>query len=144
MTAILSIAAFFFLSYFIFFFFLVYKGVYWVEKIWAAKSEGSQGQVSEGLGMAAAQTEESVIRDYDHGTSRWVKIQSAGPGADLSYPSEPEPLDKLECPIEVYCYQQLCGTSLPMLFGIHILCNDLTFFPPLRSQSIKDAIVRLV
>ena len=112
MTAILSIAAFFFLSYFsFFFFFLVYKGGYWVGKICAAKSEGSQGQVSEALSMTAAQTEESVLRYYDHGTSRWVKIQSAGPGAELSYPSEPEPLDKLDCPIEVYCYQQLCGNN---------------------------------
>lgn len=75
MTAILSIAPSFFLSYFLFFF-LVYKGVYWVEKIYAAKSEGSQEQVSEGLGMTAAQTEESVLHYYDHGTSRWVKIQT--------------------------------------------------------------------
>lgn len=87
MTTILSIAPSFFLSYFIFVLFSIQRCLL----ICATKSEGSQGQVSEGLGMSAAQTEESALRYYDHGASRRVKIQSAGPGADLPYPSEPQP-----------------------------------------------------
>ena len=88
------------------------KGVFWLENICSAKLKGVSNRFREDRCWYRLQREEMVLHYYDPGSSRWTKVQSAGTGAKMSHPSELEPLDRWECPVEFWTYRPLCCTSL--------------------------------
>ena len=101
------------------------KGVFWLENICSAKLKGVSNRFREDRCWYRLQREEMVLHYYDPGSSRWAKVQSAGTGAKMSHPSELEPLDTWDCPVEFWGHRQLCRTSLLLLFCICIVHNCL-------------------